>query len=101
VSARCGESIAADKLAVVTKASFDAIVIEDGQRDGCLADSAGTNESSGYEVFGQIDNPSNQVVTSKTGPLRLEKKFIAARWARTRYEIMDPLVAQITDLIVA
>jgi hypothetical protein len=40
---RGGELVAADEPTVVAKPSFDAIVVEDGESDGCLADSASTD----------------------------------------------------------
>ena len=37
MSARCGELVAADELAVAIKLLFDAVIMEDGQDDGGLA----------------------------------------------------------------
>ena len=45
VSARGRELVARDEPPVVTEPLLDAIVVEDGEDDGCLADSASTNES--------------------------------------------------------
>ena len=62
--------VATDEPTVVTESSFDLIVMENGQSDGCLANSTGTNESDGHEVFGQIHDLLYQLVTSETGPRR-------------------------------
>jgi len=43
MSARGGEHVAADEPTVVTKPSFDAIVVENRQSSGCLANSTGTD----------------------------------------------------------
>jgi len=43
MSVGCGELIAAGEPAIVTKPLFDAIVMENGQDDGCLANSASAN----------------------------------------------------------
>ena len=65
-----GELVTTDESAVVTESLFDAIVMKDSQSDGCLSDSTSTNEGDGCEVFGQTDDPLNQLVTSETGPRR-------------------------------
>ena len=43
LSMRCGELIATNEPTAGTKLLFDPIVMEDGQDDGRLADSASTN----------------------------------------------------------
>jgi hypothetical protein len=65
---RGGEFIATDEATVVTESLFDPIVVEDGESDGCLPDSTGTNESDGREVLGQTEDLLDQLVTSETGP---------------------------------
>ena len=45
MSGRGGELVATDETTVVAKSFLDAIVMEDGQGDGCLADSPCTDES--------------------------------------------------------
>ena len=44
MSERGGELVATDEPAVVAESLLDATVVEDGQSDGRLADSADTNE---------------------------------------------------------
>jgi len=53
---RGGELVAANKPTVVAKPLLNATVVEDGESDGCLADSANTNESERSEVFRQTDD---------------------------------------------
>jgi len=43
--------ITTDESAVVAKSILDAIVVKDGQRDRCLADPSGTDESDRCQVF--------------------------------------------------
>ena len=70
MSRRGGELIAANESTVVAEPSFDAIVMKDGQGDGCLSDSADTNESDGCEVFGQTDDLLDQLATTEAGSWR-------------------------------
>ena len=46
-----GELVAADESAVISEPLFDAIVMEDGESDGCFSDSAGADEGEWGEVF--------------------------------------------------
>ena len=70
MSARGRELVTANKATVVTEPLFDAVVMENGESDGCLADSADANESDRREVFGQTNYLFDQLVTSETGPRR-------------------------------
>ena len=72
-------------------------MMEDGQSNGRLADSTGTNESDGCEVFGQIDGLLDQLIASETSPRGRGRRF--TKCARTEYKIMDLLVVQIPDLV--
>jgi hypothetical protein len=47
MSTGTGELVTTNESTVVTESFSDAIVMEDGQSDGCLPDPAGTNESDG------------------------------------------------------
>lgn len=51
VSTRRGELVTTDEPTIVAKPFLDAIAVKDGQSDGCLANSTGTNESNRSEVF--------------------------------------------------
>ena len=68
MSERGGELVAANEPAVVAKTLLDAIVMEDGQGNGCLADSTSTDESKWSEGFSQADYLLDQVVSSKKRP---------------------------------
>ena len=54
--------------AVPTKLFLDAIIMDESQGNGCLANSTSTNESNGCKVFSKGNNLLNQFVASKTGP---------------------------------
>ena len=45
VGIRCKELVATDEPAVVTETLFDAIVMEDGESDGCFSDPPWTDEN--------------------------------------------------------
>ena len=90
MSTRCGELVATDEPTVVTESLFDAIVMEDSQSDECLADSAGTNEGDGYEVFCQANDLLDQLITSETGPRWRGRGF--SRCTRSKYKITRQLV---------
>ena len=53
------ELITTDEPTLVTKTSLDAVVVEDGQGDGSLSNSASTDESDRSEVFRESNNPLN------------------------------------------
>ena len=62
------ELITADESTVVAKPLLDPIVVENGQGDGCLADSASTDESDWIKVLNEVDRLLDQLVTSEQGP---------------------------------
>jgi len=68
MSERGGELVATDESTVVTKSSFDAIVVEDGQSGRRLANSASTDQSDWGQVFCETNNLFDQVVTSEEDP---------------------------------
>ena len=49
---------------MVPKPLLDMIIVEDGQCDGCLADSTNTYQGNGFEVFGETGNLFDKVVGS-------------------------------------
>ena len=53
---RCWKPVAANESSVIAEAFLDAIVMEDGQCDGRLADPSGTYESDRLEVFSKTDD---------------------------------------------
>jgi len=59
------ELIATDESTVVTKPLLDAVVVQNGQSDGRLADSASTDKSNWGEIFRETDNPLDQLVASE------------------------------------
>ena len=68
MSGRRWELIASDESTIRSEPSLDAIVMEDGESDGRLADPASTNESYRGQVFCQIDNLLDQPVASEEDP---------------------------------
>ena len=64
---RGGELVATDEPAVIPKPFLDAIVVKDGQGDGCFPDPPCTEESDSREVFSETNYLVDQFVASKTG----------------------------------
>ena len=88
---RHGELVATNESAVMAKPLLDSIVVENGQGDGRLADSPGTNESDWNKVLGEIDYLLDQLVASK-------ERSWGRRWglsgcARFGCKMTGPLVA--------
>ena len=76
-----GELVTTDKPAIVSEPFLDTIMVEDDKSYGCLPDSPWTDESDWGEIFREIDNPLNKLVTSETGP----------RWRRRRFSRRDTM----------
>ena len=93
-----GELITTNESTVVTKPLLDAIVVEDRQSDGCLADPTWTNECDWGEVFSETNNLLDQVVTSTAGPWRWGWGFTG--YTRSKCEILNSLVVEIPDLVL-
>jgi hypothetical protein len=91
------ELVAADEPTVVAKPLFDPIVVEDGQGDGSLANSAGTNESDRSELLCKAENFLDQLVTSKEGPRWLWWGFSGC--AKSKCQILELLSVRIADLV--
>jgi hypothetical protein len=70
MSARSRELIATDESTVLAKPFLDAIVVEDGEGDGCFPDPPCTDESDGFQVFSESDDLLDQLFASETGPWR-------------------------------
>ena len=68
MSQRGRELVAADEPTIVAKPLLDAVVVENGQGGGCLADSAGTDEGDRDEVFRETDDLLDQFVSSVEDP---------------------------------
>jgi len=75
------ELIASDEPTILAKPLLDAIVMEDFQSDGCLANPASTDESNRNQVVCQIDDLLDQLVTPKEDPGRRGRRFTRyPRW---------------------
>jgi hypothetical protein len=68
MSARSWELVATNEPAILAKPLLDAVVVEDGQGDGCLPDPPCADESDGREVFGETNDLLDQFVAPETGP---------------------------------
>ena len=64
------ELVASDESTILAEPLLDAMVMENGQGDRRLADSASTDEGDRSQVFGETDDPLDQFVASETGPRR-------------------------------
>jgi len=79
-----GELIATNESTIVAEPLLDAVVVQDGQRDGCLSDSAGTNESDWSQIFCQASDLLDKLVASEEGPRWRGRGF--PRYARFKCE---------------
>ena len=68
MSGRGWELVTSDEPTIVAKLLLDAMVMKNGQSDGCLADSTGTNESDRGEILCETNDLLDQVITPETGP---------------------------------
>ena len=88
VNARSGELVTADEPTVVSKSSLDAIVVENGQGDGCFPNPPCSDESDWREVFCEINDLLDQFVASETGPRWRGWGF--ARCAEFKRDVLNP-----------
>jgi len=88
---RGGELITPNESTVMTKPLLDPVVVEDGQGNRGLTDSASTDESDRGELLGQIDYLLDQLVTAEEGPWGQGWNF--SRYARFGCETNSPSVA--------
>ena len=65
MSERGRELVTANESTVLAKPSFDTTVVKDGQANGRLANSAGTNQCDRCEAFCEADNLLDQLVAPK------------------------------------
>ena len=69
------ELVTSNEPTILAKPLLDAMVMKNGQSDRCLADSANTDESDWSQVFGETNDPLNQLVASETGPWCPGRRF--------------------------
>ena len=81
MSARGRKLVATNKPTVYSEPFLDALVMEDGQSDGCLPDPSWTDEGYRSEVFCETNDLLDQVVTSETSP----------RWRRRKLSGRDAM----------
>lgn len=97
MSAEGRELVATDKPAVGAELSFDTVVMEDSQGDGCLPDPTRTDESYRCEVLGQANDLLNQLVMPETCPRSRRRQF--SGYARCKYKMLDPITVEVADLV--
>ena len=86
------ELVTTDESSIISEPFLDAIVVEDGQSDGCLPDPPWPDESEWGEVLGEVDNLFNQIVASKTGPRTWGRGLSARVRYRFQLKALDPLM---------
>ena len=94
---RGGEFVTANESAVVTEPLLDPVVVENGQGDRGLADSASTDEGDWGEVLSEIDNRLDQLVASEERPRWQRWGF--SRHAAFECKKMGLSMAYIPDLV--
>lgn len=67
VRTRGGELITTNEPTVVAKPLLDPIAVENGERNGGLADSTGADESDWKEVLGEGNHLPDQLIASEEG----------------------------------
>ena len=77
------ELVATDEPPVVTKSSFDAIVVEDSQSNGRFSDATGTNQRDGSQVLRKANDTLDEFFASKTSFRRWGRRF--SEYARFKY----------------
>jgi len=95
MSERGRELVTSNEPTVVAKPSFDAIVVENRQSDGCLPDPTGTYQSGRGEVFRETDDLFDQSITSKEGPRWWRWRFPGC--ARCNRKILYPPVIEVVS----
>ena len=99
MDARSGELIAPDKSTVLPKPLFDALVVEDGESDGCLPNPPRADESNWSEGFCETNGPLDQLVASKADPRRWRRRL--SEYARCEYQILNLSLIKGADLASA
>ena len=70
MSARGGELVASNEPTVDSKPLLDAVMVEDGQSDGCLPNPPRTDERDWSEMFCEANDLLDQLLASEAGPRR-------------------------------
>jgi len=74
---------------VIAKSLLDPIVVENGQGDRRLADSAGTDESDWNKLLSKIDYLLDQLIASKEGSWGQRRGL--SRYATFKCKIIGPI----------
>ena len=95
MSVGCGKLVARNEPTVTTKPLFDALIVEDGKDDGCLAYSVGADQSDGGEALGRMNDSLNQLVAPKEESRWRRRKF--PKFTRCKSKTSGMLVTEFAD----
>ena len=84
MNARGGELVATDKPTVGSESFLDAIVVEDGERDGSFPDPPCAYEGDWGEIFCEANDLLDQILASETGPGRWGRRLSKCANANVR-----------------
>ena len=74
------ELVAADEPPVLVEPLLDAVIVEDGQGDGCFSYTTRTDEGDWGEVFDETNDLLDQFIPSETCPRWLGRRFSQRSW---------------------
>ena len=75
MSTRGWELVTTDEPTIVAEPCLDATIVENREGDRRFPDPSCTNESDGFQVFGEANNVLDQLIAPETGPWRRWGKF--------------------------
>jgi len=87
MSPRYRRPVAAGGSAVIAESILGATVIEDGQRDRCLADTSSTGGSGMCQIFYETNNALDQIVAFETRPWLRGRQL--SKYARWKFKVLD------------
>ena len=94
---RSRELVTANKSTVMAKPLLDPVVVENGQGDGGLADSASTDEGDWIKVLNKMDYLLDQLIASEEGSRWQRRGF--SGYAAFKCKIMGPSIVLISNLV--
>jgi len=97
MSERGRELVATDKPTVGSKPFLDAIVMEDGESNGCFSNPPCADESDRGEIFCEANDLLDQILAPKTGPRWRGRRLSEdSGW---KYQIPGSSIVGITNLV--
>ena len=89
--------VATNESTVIAKPLLDPIMVENGQGDRCLANSASTDEGDWNKVLSKIDYLFDQLVASEEGSRWQRRGF--SRYATFKCKTMGPSMVSVSNLV--